>query len=467
MKEKIEEKLKSVLHRRRKSTPTQSPRASYEQSEETSPRTEQHLASPRSRRQQKSETANDDIYPETQHQLRDSAYHDGRASHSVATSNTDLNGSIADDYRSYLPALASEDDSTIEPGVPERHLRYRPSADVERSKPLPAIPKPSAYPPNDSHKRSIDANGPGSTIRAVPSETSKSKYAVGNRDINKVGLGDSIQSREQRTLHDNNGSSKSGQPVRGHAGDDALAVKPLPGLAITKGYQGTHGVYDWKSKQQAMLEGVVDLKDTVETDRDTTWAPAVTHEVIKPHEHEVIQQQIHREIHNYTYYHRLQPVLQTEVLPPRHFIPNPDGEGLIEISADELPSRTGDNRWWEIVQKEPNLPATPFEWRTEPQIIESQPYMTEEGFERRETTIIYPPTLEDMSHYRGLVQPVHFDHKTGERWLGEVTTVEKLNRQSGRQEDEDFMTMRDVTANLPKVSSSPSVKRKPVGRDSL
>ena len=72
---------------------------------------------------------------------------------------------------------------------------------------------------------------------------------------------------------------------------------------------------------------------------------AVVHEVIKPHEHEVIQQRIHREIHNYTYYHRLQPVLQTEVLPPRHFIPNPDGEGLIEISADELPNRTCINRW--------------------------------------------------------------------------------------------------------------------------
>jgi hypothetical protein len=255
--------------------------------------------------------------------------------------------------------------------------------------------------------------------------------------------------------------------VRGSTGDDALAVKPVPGLAITKDNQGTDGGHDWKAKQQAMLEGVVDLKDTVDMDRDIAYAPAVTHEVIKPHEHEVIQQRIHREIHNYTYYHRLQPVLQTEVLPPRHFIPNPDGEGLIEISADELPNRTGKNRWWDIVQKEPALPATPFEWRTEPQIIEGKPYITEEGFERRETTIIYPPTLDDMSRYSGLVQPVHFDHKTGERWLGELTTVEKLNRELNRQDDEDFMTMKDITADLPKVSSSPSVKRKPVGRDSL
>ncbi|KAG9186540.1 hypothetical protein G6011_09648 [Alternaria panax] len=460
MKEKIEEKLKSVLHRRKKSTPTQSPRASYEQSEDTSPRTQKHPASPHSRRQQNSAIANDAFHPDTRSQPRDSAYHDGQASHAVASPNTDLNGSIADDYRSYLPALASGEDSMADPGVPDRHLRYRPSTDAERLKPLPAIPNSSNHHHTDHPKRSIDGSGPGSTIRAVPSEPARNQ-------VSSVGFDDSVRPHGESSAYEKHGLKKSSLPVRGSAGDDALAVRPVPGLASTKDYQGTDGNHDWKAKQQAMLEGVVDLKNTVDTDRDVTVAPAVVHEVIKPHEHEVIQQRIHREIHNYTYYHRLQPVLQTEVLPPRHFIPNPDGEGLIEISADELPTRTGKNRWWDIVQKEPVLPATPFEWRTEPQIIEGKPYITEEGFERRETTIIYPPTLEDMSRYRGLVQPVHFDHKTGERWLGDVTTVEKLNRELGREEDEDFLAMKDITADLPKVSSSPSVKRKPVGRDSL
>ncbi|CAG5156936.1 uncharacterized protein ALTATR162_LOCUS4729 [Alternaria atra] len=460
MKEKIEEKLKSVLHRRKKSTPTQSPRASYEQSAETSPRTEQHPVSPRNRRQQHSEIINDAFHPDTRGQPRDSAYHDGRANHAVASPNTDLNGSIADDYRSYLPALASEDDPTAEQGVPDRHLRYRPSSDAERLKPLPAIPNSSSHHHTDHPRRSIDTGGLGSTIRAALSEPPRHQVSDG-------GFENSIRSHGEGFPNEKHGLKKSDHPVRGSTGDDALAVKPVPGLAITKDNQGTDGGHDWKVKQQAMLEGVVDLKDTVDMDRDIAYAPAVTHEIIKPHEHEVIQQRIHREIHNYTYYHRLQPVLQTEVLPPRHFIPNPDGEGLIEISADELPNRTGKNRWWDIVQKEPALPATPFEWRTEPQIIEGKPYITEEGFERRETTIIYPPTLDDMSRYSGLVQPVHFDHKTGERWLGELTTVEKLNRELSRQDDEDFMTMKDITADLPKVSSSPSVKRKPVGRDSL
>jgi len=141
--EKIEEKLKSVLHRRKKSTPTQSPRASYEHSDQTSPRTEQHPASPLSSRQQKSTASNDVYHPETRGQPRDSAYHDGRASHAVETPSTGSNGSngsMADDYRSYLPALAPEEHSNVEPSVPDRHLRYRPSTDGERSKALPALP---------------------------------------------------------------------------------------------------------------------------------------------------------------------------------------------------------------------------------------------------------------------------------------------------------------------------------------
>lgn len=36
--------------------------------------------------------------------------------------------------------------------------------------------------------------------------------------------------------------------------------------------------------------------------------------------------------------------------------------------------------------------------------------MTPGGFERKETMIIHPPELEDMSNYKGPVQEVHFHH---------------------------------------------------------
>lgn len=197
----------------------------------------------------------------------------------------------------------------------------------------------------------------------------------------------------------------------------------------------------------------------------------VTHEVVKPHQHEIIQHKIFREIHNYEYFHRIQPVYDIEVLPPRHWIPNPDGEGLIEISADELPMRTGANRRWKIVheQVEPSTQQTPMS-RTEPQIVEHPTTITAEGFERKETTIIYPPTLADMTEYDGLVQPVHFDHKTGERWLGQITTMHRLREEMGAVADPN-LSLKELSDNHPEVPETSEVpaspqsselKRKPV-----
>lgn len=155
-------------------------------------------------------------------------------------------------------------------------------------------------------------------------------------------------------------------------------------------------------------------------------------------------------------------MIHTEVLPPRHFIPNPRGEGLIEISADELPSRTGQHRWWDIVQKPLPPPEDTYQWRTEPEVIEGKTYITEEGLERKETTILHPPTLKDMSGYGGLVQPVHFDHKTGERWLGEVTTLDKLREELNQASETDTMKFKELRDSLPELPPSPTVKRKPV-----
>lgn len=97
------------------------------------------------------------------------------------------------------------------------------------------------------------------------------------------------------------------------------------------------------------------------------------------------------------------------------------------------------------------------QWRTEPEVLHGDPYITEEGFERKETTIIYPPTLADMTSYDGVVQPVHFDHKTGEHWLGEVTTMSKLN------ECDDGNSMVGLAKSPPQVMGPTAIQRKPVG----
>lgn len=111
-------------------------------------------------------------------------------------------------------------------------------------------------------------------------------------------------------------------------------------------------------------------------------------------------------------------------------------------------------------------------WRTEPEIIEHPTTITAEGFERKETTIIYPPTLRDLSEYDGLVQPVHFDHKTRKRWLGEIKTMHKLRHELGQLSDPDLSlnelgdSLPDVPGvfEVPDLSQSPSLKRKPITR---
>jgi hypothetical protein len=188
----------------------------------------------------------------------------------------------------------------------------------------------------------------------------------------------------------------------------------------------------------------------------TDLKPAVTHEIIKPHTHEIIQQKIYREIHNYEHFHRLQPVRMTEVLPPRHWIPNPDGEGLIEISAEELPARTGENRWWSICEHSSpySLQTSIPKYRTEPEIIDAGTYITKEGYERKETIIRHPPTLADLTGYGGLVQAMHFDHKTGKSWMGELTTMDKLQQlqqELDRAPDAHAFNMNELNKSLPSL----------------
>ncbi|KAI1469513.1 uncharacterized protein F4812DRAFT_470432 [Daldinia caldariorum] len=92
-------------------------------------------------------------------------------------------------------------------------------------------------------------------------------------------------------------------------------------------------------------EKVVDLRDTVDTDQTITYAPAVTHETIRPHVHEIMEEQIYREIHNHDVYHRIQPVYDVEILPARHFVPGADemareqGTAAYSFDACSIPAR--------------------------------------------------------------------------------------------------------------------------------
>ncbi|OAG12563.1 uncharacterized protein CC84DRAFT_1212095 [Paraphaeosphaeria sporulosa] len=220
------------------------------------------------------------------------------------------------------------------------------------------------------------------------------------------------------------------------------------------------GRYDLK----AALDGVVDLNDTEDTDRDVQWAPAVTQEVVKPHQHKVTEERIYREIHNHDIYRYIQPVYQTEILPARHFFYNTNNE-LVEVSADQLPECTGAKQRWALVRGDKDKPtshavrsALP---RRELKILSDKTYMTSEGYERRETTILHPPELEDLSNYGGPVVPIEFLHHPApvDQELKEEKKVDHLH--NSRQ-----LTMEGLSNALPSFrpgSSSSSSSRAPTG----
>ncbi|KJX99250.1 hypothetical protein TI39_contig367g00008 [Zymoseptoria brevis] len=90
----------------------------------------------------------------------------------------------------------------------------------------------------------------------------------------------------------------------------------------------------------ARLPSEIDISNTVDTTPHTSYAPAVVHEVVQPKVHEIVTQEITREIHNHDVYHRVLPVLEFEVLPARHYVqvPGADGKlGLRELSVEEIP----------------------------------------------------------------------------------------------------------------------------------
>jgi len=426
------------------------------------------------------------------------------------------NDSIASDYKAYLPALSPVQDSNSddymsmggdrrlitgesetrhEEDVADRNIdRYSQPSETFTKTSLP--PTPVSKVPSQETTPKNPSRDPIVALNSGAASVGTGKYSVGREVVTKGGLVDSIRPHEETSPHEKNQWKKTSWPARDARVEPRVAwsrrksrssesdddeFHSLPGGTDDDRHISPHGSFkvsiplngrnDVQKEIHRLLDGVVDLSNTVDEDKEVKFAPAVTHEVVKPHEHEIVQHKIYREIHNYEYYHYLQPVYDLQVLPPRHWIPNPNGEGLIEISVDDLPSRTGNNRRWKIIREDIEHPAALQRvWRTEPEVIEHPTIITDEGFERKETTIIYPPTLRDLSDYEGLVQPVHFDHKTGKRWLGEITTMQKLKEQSN-QVGNEALSMKEVgntlpdipsESDVPELSNSPSLRRKPV-----
>lgn len=162
------------------------------------------------------------------------------------------------------------------------------------------------------------------------------------------------------------------------------------------------------------LEGVIDLRNTIDTTVDEQWAPAVVRETVNKEVHHIREEVLTREIHHHHVYHRILPIIDVEVLPTRHFVPDGKG-GLIEISEDEIPGRTGPYRQnWVIAEtvSTGNIVRAPRRFTAREFIGDEgsyKEYVSAAGVPTTETTWVHPPTIETFSEYSGQTAPFYFD----------------------------------------------------------
>ncbi|KAI9724099.1 MAG: hypothetical protein M1812_000818 [Candelaria pacifica] len=208
---------------------------------------------------------------------------------------------------------------------------------------------------------------------------------------------------------DDEGSS-IGHSSPSHTRSSSIRDKPLPSApagprGIPDGPSHRHHHADGyqprivsSSTEKPSLEGIVDLSNTVDTQVVETIAPAVIHEDVTKAVHNVREEVYTREIHTHDIYHRIQPVIDVEVLPPRHFLPV-EGGGLVEVTAEEVPGRHGN---WVIAETASKIPSdepaprkvTRFSAAEFDETWDKKTYTTPEGIPRTEEVWVHPPELE-------------------------------------------------------------------------
>jgi hypothetical protein len=163
------------------------------------------------------------------------------------------------------------------------------------------------------------------------------------------------------------------------------------------------------------LEGIVDLRNTVDTTTHITYAPgeyilpptrilllidsAVIHEVVHTTVHNIRREEVTRDIHNYHILPRHQPVIDVQVLPPKHLVQTAPGT-YNEIPASQFPGNSASHFVIaETVSKIAHLGQAP---HPGPRTIDARElgpgvgaddreYVNSQGVPTTEQTWIYPP----------------------------------------------------------------------------
>ncbi|KAH9885734.1 hypothetical protein F4778DRAFT_760383 [Xylariomycetidae sp. FL2044] len=215
--------------------------------------------------------------------------------------------------------------------------------------------------------------------------------------------------RENSNREDNRESVRQGIAVREDTREDTTGEE-LPREEIAREHSPREETPREETPREETPQEITTRQSDV--DKDTTYAPAVTHETVHSQIREEIQERIYRDIHTYDVYHRVQPIHDVEILPARHFILD-SNEQPVEVDEAALPECTGPNQRWRIETTEPPSAPLPPKDSDELRVVKkSEPIrsQTAEGFERVEETIIHPPTLDDSSLFGVPVMPIHFIH---------------------------------------------------------
>ncbi|RDW69821.1 hypothetical protein BP6252_08841 [Coleophoma cylindrospora] len=184
---------------------------------------------------------------------------------------------------------------------------------------------------------------------------------------------------------------------------------------------GRNGALAEGAKEKPSLKGVVDLTNTVDTNVRTKQAP-VTHEHVTPRVHHVREEAITREIHTHDVFHRVLPVIETEILPTKHYIQTSDGK-LIEIPADQIPGRTSTPSFQIVPTKrhstygDSSLPGGSvvhighqLSAQSGPVLSSKRLSMTRDGVPKTESVWRHAPELETGGRASGQTMPMYIDY---------------------------------------------------------
>lgn len=215
-------------------------------------------------------------------------------------------------------------------------------------------------------------------------------------------------------------------------------------------YEGNHLSHhegpslDFSNYSQPSAQEVVTRaqRDTYDTQVVEKVAPAVVHERVHQDVHHIREEIITKEIHNHDVYHRILPIIDVEVLPPRHFLPV-EGGGLVEISGKEVPGR-GNN--WVIAETASKIPSDqrapkgtrPFTAR---KFLgaegDAAKYDMPDGYQKTEQTWVHQPELETGGRDSGQTWPMEFgaqpDSKTNREHKASKSSRPRHSRKSLEQ----------------------------------